>query len=163
MNKTESKRTFKISLLTGISVNTAGNASEFTLHIGSEYDYRFVYKKRDIVVEILRARYAEKMNKNLPIFDIPEKNLKGFTTTEKDKMRGVDRNPPDNFRNTTGDLLKEETKIEQTPQAKDVDFGQIDNYGQGKQAARDDKQENVEENDPDAMDEVAHSVAELPA
>lgn len=29
--------------------------------------------------------------------------------------------------------------------------------------ARDDKNENAEENDPDALDEVQHSVAEQPA
>lgn len=48
------------------------------------------------------------MKKNLPIFDIPEKNLKGFTTTEKDKKRDVERFPPDNFRNFKHDLIKEE-------------------------------------------------------
>ena len=42
------------------------------------------------------------------MYDIPEKNLKGFTTTEKDKKRGVDRFPPDNFRNSTNDIIKED-------------------------------------------------------
>ena len=56
----------------------------------------------------MQARYAEKMKKNLFIYDIPEKNLKGFTTTENDKRRGVDRYPPENFRNVKYDLLKEE-------------------------------------------------------
>jgi hypothetical protein len=48
------------------------------------------------------------MEKNLIIYDIPEKNLKGFTTTEKDKKRGVERFPPENFRNKKHDLLKED-------------------------------------------------------
>ena len=48
------------------------------------------------------------MKKNLIIYDIPEKNLKGFTTTEKDKKRNVERYPPDNFRNHKYDLIKEE-------------------------------------------------------
>ena len=72
------------------------------------------------------------MKKNLPIYDIPEKNLKGFTTTEKDKKRGVERFPPDNFRNYTHDLIKEEPVQNSTPLAKDVDFSNIDGYGQGK-------------------------------
>ena len=54
------------------------------------------------------------MKKNLFIYDIPEKNLKGFTTTENDKRRGVDRYPPENFRNTKHDLLKEEPVEKQT-------------------------------------------------
>lgn len=41
-----------------------------------------------------------------------------------------------------------------------MDFNNIDTYGQGKQNARDVKEDNVEENDPDAMDEVANSVVE---
>lgn len=45
------------------------------------------------------------MKKNLQIFDIPEKNLKGFTTTEKDKKRDISKWPPDNFRNFKYDLL----------------------------------------------------------
>lgn len=48
------------------------------------------------------------LNKNLVIYEIPEKTLKGFTTTEKDKNRGVDKYPPDNFRNTKYDILKED-------------------------------------------------------
>ena len=53
IHKTESKRDFKISLLTGLSINTNGGNPEFTLHVGSEYDYRFVSKKRDIIIKVL--------------------------------------------------------------------------------------------------------------
>jgi len=42
------------------------------------------------------------------IFDVNEKNLKGFTTTEIDKKRGQDKFPPIEFRNRTSDLLEEE-------------------------------------------------------
>jgi len=48
--------------------------------------------------------------------------LKGFTTTEKDKKRNTDRFPPDNFRNTSTDLLKEDaaaTKGQQKEAAPD--------------------------------------------
>lgn len=103
------------------------------------------------------------MKKNLKLFYIPEKNLKGFTTTENDKKRDVTRFPPDNFRNFTQDIFKEEIQEITAGQSKDVDFSNIDGYGKGKQNARDDKNENVEENDPDALDEVQNSVAEQPA
>ena len=45
--------------------------------------------------------------KNLHIFDIQEKDLKGFTTTEKDRKRGVDRFPPIQFRNKKEDIFDE--------------------------------------------------------
>lgn len=48
------------------------------------------------------------MKKNLKIFHIEESNLKGFTTTEKDKKRGTDRFPPEEFRFRESDLLHEE-------------------------------------------------------
>jgi hypothetical protein len=44
----------------------------------------------------------------VPIYHTDESNLKGFTTTEKDKKRGVDRFPPEEFRNRDTDLLMEE-------------------------------------------------------
>lgn len=44
--------------------------------------------------EIVQCRYQEIINKNVPIYDVKEANLRGVTTTEKDKKRGVDRFPP---------------------------------------------------------------------
>ena len=81
---------------------------EFTLHLPETYDYRFISDKREIIIKVLQQSYADIAKKNLAIYDIPEKNLKGFTTTEKDKKRNVDRNPPPNFRNFSTDLLKED-------------------------------------------------------
>ena len=43
----------------------------------------------------------------MPIYHTDEPNLKGFTTTEKDKKRGVDRFPPEEFRDRGTDLLIE--------------------------------------------------------
>jgi hypothetical protein len=81
---------------------------EFTLHLPETYDYRFISDKREIIIKVLQQSYADIAKKNLAIYDIPEKNLKGFTTTEKDKKRNVERYPPANFRNFTTDLLKED-------------------------------------------------------
>jgi len=60
-----------------------------------------------------------------------KKNLKGFTTTEKDMKRGVTRFPPENFRNTKNDMLKE-TPVASQKQVKEVEFGNIDQYGNNK-------------------------------
>jgi hypothetical protein len=43
--------------------------------------------RRDEIVEILKIRYAEKQQDNLPIFGIDKGNLQDFTTTEKDMKR----------------------------------------------------------------------------
>lgn len=77
----------------------------------SKFNYliNIYFYRREIIIGLLIKRYADKMKTNLKMYDIPEKNLKGFTTTEKDSKRGTDRYPPDNFRNFKLDLIKEET------------------------------------------------------
>ena len=77
----------------------------------SKFNYliHIYFYRREIIIGLLIKRYADKMKTNLKMYDIPEKNLKGFTTTEKDSKRGTDRYPPDNFRNFKLDLIKEET------------------------------------------------------
>lgn len=44
--------------------------------------------RRDEIIEVVKHRFAEKMNQNLPIFGIDKANLKDFTTTEKDFKKG---------------------------------------------------------------------------
>lgn len=75
--------------------------------------------------------------------------MKGFTTTEKDKKRNTDRFPPDNFRNFSTDLLKEDaatTKGQQkeaTPEFNDAA------YQDNKFKVKNDTSHNAEEEDPD--------------
>jgi hypothetical protein len=42
-----------IKSLDGVSKNIQGKKSEFTIHIPSEYDYRFLTEKRDIIIQLL--------------------------------------------------------------------------------------------------------------
>ena len=58
----------------------------------------------------MKTQYAARSKKNLIVYEIPEKNLKGFTTTEKDKKRGIERYPLENFRNYSHDIIKEDKK-----------------------------------------------------
>lgn len=80
---------------------------EFTVHVGGEYDYRFVTEKRKEIIEILKIRHFELKNSNLPIFGIDRSNLREFTTTEKDMKRGNNRYPPNQFRIKSEDLVNE--------------------------------------------------------
>jgi hypothetical protein len=107
IHKNKVKREMQIKLLFGVSKNTEGKKSEFTIHIPTEYDYRLISDKRDIVMQILQKSFADILSKNLKIFHVPENNLKGFTTTEKDKKRGVDRMPPSEFRFRDQDKFEE--------------------------------------------------------
>jgi hypothetical protein len=87
--------------------------------------------------------------------------LKGFTTTENDKKRGMNRFPPLNFRNTESDILPEEYKEEQADAKLDYDEGKA--LRDKQYDATKNYQANAEEDDPDEEEEVAKSIADLPS
>lgn len=61
------------------------------------------------------------MKKNLPIYGIKNKHLSQFTTTEKDRDKGISRIPFHFTRIYEEDLLREEDEIMQTqPEQLDV-------------------------------------------
>ena len=115
------KRKIPIHLLGGISKAMTGVKIEFTLHVPTQYDYRFLSEKylspihynniyrREEIIDILKHRYAEKMQDNLPIFGIDKSTLTDYTTTEKDMKRMVSRFPPANLRIRTEDLINKST------------------------------------------------------
>mmetsp|Transcript_18128 Transcript_18128/g.30969 ORF Transcript_18128/g.30969 Transcript_18128/m.30969 type:complete len:167 (-) Transcript_18128:1041-1541(-) len=151
-----------ISKLKGISRTTIGKKPEFSIHFEDEYDYRFQSDKRSSIIMLLQVKYHEITKKNLPIFDIPEQNLKGFTTTEKDKKRGVDRFPLSQFRNRTEDIVKEEATLDPQEDEKTtgLEFDEGKALRDQQYAATKDYGENVEEDNADEEEnEVKASIA----
>ena len=69
-------------------------------HVNHTY---YLYRREEII-QILQCAYYKSQKKNFPIFEVPEPNLKGFTTTEKDKKRATDRFPLNRFRNKAHDI-----------------------------------------------------------
>lgn len=69
------------------------NVTEFTVHVPKEYDYRFVSEKRDEIMNVIKQAYIKLYNKNLPVYGVTTKDLKDFTTTEKDMKKQVNRFP----------------------------------------------------------------------
>lgn len=76
-------------------------------------------------MDVLKTRFAEKQNANLPIFGIDKNHLKDFTTTEKDMKRGQNRFPPMQFRIKSEDLLRE---AEVKSDVVDSTYTLLDNY-----------------------------------
>lgn len=72
----------------GVSKTLVSGKNEFTLHIPTEYDYRFHSDKRDEIIDLLKIRFIEMKKENLPIYGINKGTLKEYTTTEKDMKRG---------------------------------------------------------------------------
>lgn len=81
--------------------------TEFTIHVPSTYDYRFTSEKRDEIIEVLKKVHFVLKQKNLPIFYVTSKDLREFTTTEKDMNKQQSRFPTPNYRTTEEDLFEE--------------------------------------------------------
>ena len=88
IHKTSIKRFIEIKDIGGLSKTIPpSKATEFTIHVPSKYDYRFSSARRDQIVDIIKRVYITINNSNCPIFCIQAKDLKDFTTTEKDMKK----------------------------------------------------------------------------
>ena len=79
--------------IAGISFNTLGKEKEFTVHVASEYDYRYNSEKREEIIGVLENEVFKSLKKKVPIFEIEDMDLKGCTTTEKDNEQFINRFP----------------------------------------------------------------------
>lgn len=99
IHKKSIKRTINIRDINGISKTIAPSkcTTEFTIHVSGSYDYRFISVRRDQIVDILKRLFIVRHSKNLPMYGITGKDLKDFTTTEKDYKKGTSRRPLDDL------------------------------------------------------------------
>lgn len=100
VHKKSVKRTIMVKDIGGMTktVPPSKSTTEFTVHVPAEYDYRFLSPKRDNIMQLLKALYYAQHQKNCPVFGVPSKDLKEYTTTEKDMKKGVSRFPLTEFR-----------------------------------------------------------------
>jgi hypothetical protein len=87
IKKQKVKRMILIHKVGGITKTLISGKTEFIIHVPSEYDYRFVSDRREEIIDILKYRFVETMQVNLPIFGIQKANLREFTTTETQMVK----------------------------------------------------------------------------
>lgn len=109
IHKKKIKRVISIADIGGISktVPPSRCTTEFTVHVPSTYDYRFSTEKREEILDVLKRCFYVIKQKNVPIFYATSKDLRDFTTTEKDMKKGIGRFPTPNYRNYDEDLSVE--------------------------------------------------------
>ena len=97
IHKKSIKRVISIMSINGISktVPPSKCTVEFTIHVTGSYDYRFLSNRRDEIVHLLKQLFIIVHKKNCPIYGITGKDLKDFTTTEKDYKKGISKHPLD--------------------------------------------------------------------
>ena len=90
------KRIIKIQNLAGMTKSTHVGSTEFVIHVKKEHDYRMKSKEhRNEIFNTLKMAYISIMKMNLPIYAVKCKQLKDFSTTEKDVIKGITRKPLD--------------------------------------------------------------------
>ena len=68
---------------------------------------RFCKNRREEILDVLKRCYYIKKQKNVPIFYATSKDLREFTTTEKDMKKEIARFPTPNYRTNEEDLFDE--------------------------------------------------------
>lgn len=63
--------------------------------------------RREEILDVLKRCFYVIKQKNVPIFYATSKDLRDFTTTEKDMKKGIGRFPTPNYRNYDEDLSVE--------------------------------------------------------
>jgi len=57
-------------------------------------------------MDVIKRVFIQVHNKNLPLYGVTTKDLKEYTTTEKDMRKGTNKFPLENARIRSEDLLK---------------------------------------------------------
>lgn len=107
----------------------------------------FVFDRRDKIIKILKCLYGMHTKKNLPIYDIQENNLRGYTTTEKNKKQNIEKYPPEDFRNYGEDLIPEDKPTASSDQQEKRLSERMGNYDLKKDADNRRKYLNAEQDD----------------
>jgi len=137
IHKKKIKRVITINDIGGISktVPPSRCTTEFTVHVPSSYDYRFATEKREEILDVLKRCYYIKKQKNVPMFYATSKDLREFTTTEKDMKKEVVRFPTPNYRTTEEDLFDASAGAQASPSTASTpgaaDGGMFDNAASG--------------------------------
>lgn len=129
IHKTSIKRAISIQDVGGLSKTIPpSKAQEFTIHVPSKYDYRFSSARRDQIVDLIKRIYIVMHGSNCPVFCITAKDLKDFTTTEKDMKKSISRFPTPEYRNQQEDLLDKSPNglVKQNSKLEDDETGDYD-------------------------------------
>ena len=110
IHKKSIKRVIEFKDIIGMTktVPPSKNVAEFTVHVGGDtaYDYRFITEKREEIMNIIKRVYHFNKKTNIPVYHTDAKDLRTYTTTEKDWKSGRTNFPPQNLRATEEDLFQ---------------------------------------------------------
>lgn len=108
IHKKSIKRMIEIKNIGGLTkcIPPSKNLQEFNILVPREYDYRYTSARRDSILDAIKRAYIAIHKANCPVYGVVTKDLKDFTTTEKDMKKEISRFPPPEYRLLSEDLLK---------------------------------------------------------
>lgn len=89
------KRKIEVALVTGLTYSSI--SSEFAIHVGSQYDYR--YSSHELRNDIMKSLLYVicKTAEFIPFYYVDMINLNNVITTEKMKKKGVSKMPDQKY------------------------------------------------------------------
>lgn len=107
IHKKEIKRQIQIKDVSALikTVSPSKCTTEFTIQVQVSYDYRLISSRREEVLDVIKRLYIVKLGRNMPIYHVTCKDLKDYTTTEKDMKKGENRYPQNEVRVYIEDLM----------------------------------------------------------
>lgn len=94
-------------------------------------------RRREEILDVIKRCYYIKKQKNVPMFYATSKDLREFTTTEKDMKREISKFPTPNYRTHEEDLFDESGSAQASPtpsamnSSMNTDTGMFDNRETG--------------------------------
>lgn len=94
-------------------------------------------RRREEILDVIKRCYYIKKQKNVPMFYATSKDLREFTTTEKDMKREISKFPTPNYRTNEEDLFDESGSAQASPtpsamnSSMNTDTGMFDNRETG--------------------------------
>ena len=86
MKKKELKRRIPYKEILGITYSTLSN--EFVIHGNNcQYDYHYNSQNKILIISLIAFFYDEKNNSQINLCEVPEKSLKNFVTSKKEKQK----------------------------------------------------------------------------
>ena len=72
-------------------------------------------RRREEILDVIKRCFYIKKQKNVPMFYATSKDLREFTTTEKDMKKEISKFPTPNYRTTEEDLFDESGSAQASP------------------------------------------------
>ncbi len=123
--KKKNKRRIKYDQIRGITISTVKQNEEFVIHgMDDEYDYYYHSPQRNLIICLIAKFYEEQKGQNLKICEVPEKSLKTYVTSKKEKKKDKNFSKMDENKKIDTKLFIKNNEASNKMQSSSIDQGE---------------------------------------